>query len=316
MTGDQHPMIKDLEKLVLAGCLLLAMALFASARATQATALRFHEIAGGDGTPINVVETGNALGPALVLLHGFSQSYLSFGLQLHDPELKKRFRLVAIDLRGHGGSGKPWAREAYAGHKPWAQDIRQVVETLKLDRPIIVGWSFGGYVAMDYVREYGADAVESLVLTGSHGGLIRRADGPRDHYEGDLDAAIENARQFMHLMTVKPVSKEAFDRGVFSTLMMPAYVRNAMVDKRLDNTDMLSTLAVRTLVILGEKDTNLPAEKIRDVLSENSNIMVRILPAVGHSAFMEAPETFGRELMKFSTGGEDARNAAQTLQAR
>ncbi|NCV88422.1 MAG: hypothetical protein EBW14_21730, partial [Oxalobacteraceae bacterium] len=113
-----------------------------------------------------------------------------------------------------------------------------------------------------------------------------------------------------------PVSNDAFDRGVFSNLMMPAYVRNAMVQKRLDNTDMLATLAVRTLVILGEKDGSLPAEKIRDVLSENPNISVRILPAVGHSAFMEAPETFDRALLKFATDDEDARNAAQTVQAR
>ena len=305
-----------LHKVWLAGCLLLALGLESSAHAADGQALRFHEIAGGDGTPLNVVETGNATGPAVVLLHGFSQSYLSFALQLHDPELNKRFRLIAIDLRGHGGSGKPWAREAYAGHKPWAQDLRQVVDALKLDRPIIVGWSFGGYVAMDYVREYGAGAVEGLVLTGSHGGLIRRVDGPPNHYDGDLDAAIENARHFMQLMTVKPVSNDAFDRGVFSTLMMPAYVRNAMVQKRLDNTDMLATLAVRTLVILGEKDGSLPAEKIRDVLSENPNISVRILPAVGHSAFMEAPEIFDRELLKFATDHEVARNAAQTVQAR
>ncbi|NCW57263.1 MAG: alpha/beta fold hydrolase, partial [Gammaproteobacteria bacterium] len=101
-----------MQKVFLAWCLLLALSFESSAHAADGQALRFHEIAGSDGTPLNVVETGNAAGPAVVLLHGFSQSYLSFALQLHDPELNKRFRLIAIDLRGHGGSGKPWAREA------------------------------------------------------------------------------------------------------------------------------------------------------------------------------------------------------------
>lgn len=278
-------------------------------------ALRFHEISAADGTPLNVVETGNPDAPALLLIHGFSQSYMSFHAQLRDPDLNTRFRLIALDLRGHGGSGKPWMRDAYAGHRPWANDIRQVVEFLKLDKPVIVGWSFGGYVAMDYVREYGASAVAGLVLTGSHGGLIARLDGPRARYEGDLDASIRNAREFMKLMSAKPVSDDTFDRGTYAHVMMPAYVRNAMGDKRLDNTDMLESLSVRTLVFLGDQDASLPAAHTRDLLGANCHIKIKILPGVGHSAFIEDAVGFNRELVQFALGGENAGNTTTTILA-
>lgn len=277
--------------------------------------LRFHEVNAADGTPLNVVETGNVDAPALLLLHGFSQSYLSFHLQLHDPELTERFRVVAFDLRGHGGSGKPWLREAYAGHRPWADDVHRVIETLKLDKPVIVGWSFGGYVAMDYIREYGAGSIAALVLTGSHAGLIARSDGPRTRYVGDLDMAIRNAREFMQLMSAKPVSDDMLDRGTYAHVMMPAYVRNAMIDKRLDNTDMLTSLSVRTLVILGDQDASLPATPIQGILEVNRNITIKTLSGVGHSAFIEDAVSFNRELAQFVLDGKNARNTATTILA-
>lgn len=277
--------------------------------------LRFHEVNAADGTPLNVVETGNVDAPALLLLHGFSQSYLSFHLQLHDTELTERFRVVAFDLRGHGGSGKPWLREAYAGHRPWADDVHRVIETLKLDKPVIVGWSFGGYVAMDYIREYGAGSIAALVLTGSHAGLIARSDGPRTRYVGDLDMAIRNAREFMQLMSAKPVSDDMLDRGTYAHVMMPAYVRNAMIDKRLDNTDMLTSLSVRTLVILGDQDASLPATPIQGILEVNRNITIKTLSGVGHSAFIEDAVSFNRELAQFVLDGKNARNTATTILA-
>jgi pimeloyl-ACP methyl ester carboxylesterase len=199
-----------------------------SLRAEPRSELTFREITSFDGVPLNVVESGNPAGSPIVFLHGFSQSYLSFLAQLQDPQLVLRHRLIAVDLRGHGASGKPWLREAYAGHLPWARDVRAVVDALQLAAPVIVGWSFGGFVAMDYVREYGPQSVTALLLTGSHGGLLPRPAGVPPIYAGDLDAAIRNAQQFMRLMSVKPVSAADIARGEFSHVMMPAYVRNAM----------------------------------------------------------------------------------------
>jgi pimeloyl-ACP methyl ester carboxylesterase len=88
-----------------------------------------------------------------------------------------------------------------------------------------------------------------------------------------------------------------------------------MAEKRLDNTDMLESLSVRTLVFLGDQDASLPAEHTRELLEVNRHITTKILPGVGHSAFIEDAVTFNRELAQFVLGGKNVGNAASTVLA-
>lgn len=267
--------------------------------AVPALAIRY--ITAPDGVPLNVVETGNPQGPAIVFLHGYTQSYLSWHPQLDDATLRAKYRLIAIDLRGHGASGKPWDKAAYAGHLPWARDVRSVIEQLGVTRPTLVGWSFGGFVAMDYVREFGESAVSGVMLTGSHGGLLPRPVGQPPAFIGDLDQAIEGARTFMKMMSVAPPTPAVFDRGAYANVMMPAYVRNAMWGKRLDNTDLTPRLQLPVLVILGRQDLSLPADATAAALASRANVTVQIFEQTGHSAFNEHPARFNQELASFVT---------------
>jgi pimeloyl-ACP methyl ester carboxylesterase len=57
-----------------------------------------------DGVTINFVETGNPAGPPILFVHGISQSLRSWTKQLNDEALRKKYRLIALDLRGHGES--------------------------------------------------------------------------------------------------------------------------------------------------------------------------------------------------------------------
>ncbi len=277
---------------LLACCMLLSL----NARA----ALVHHQLSAPGGLPINVVETGNRTGEPLLLLHGFSQSYLSWQRQLEDPELQARFRIVAMDLRGHGGSGKPWDGDAYAGHEPWARDVHAVIQQLQLGRPWIVGWSFGGYVAVDFVREYGAAATRGIVLAGSHGGLLPRPAAAPPELTGDLQTLIDNSRQFMSVMAAKPLPDDVVERGRYSYVMMPDYVRRAMQGKRLDNTDVAASLEVPMLFILGAEDPSVPRAQVREQLLTKPARELCVFEGVGHSAFVEAPERFNRALIRFT----------------
>ena len=86
-------------------------------------------------------------GPTLVLIHGNSSSSRSFSRQLDGP-LGKRFRLVAVDLPGHGESDDAKDPSAYSlpGH---ARAVRAVVDALGLHEARFVGWSLGGHVALE-----------------------------------------------------------------------------------------------------------------------------------------------------------------------
>jgi pimeloyl-ACP methyl ester carboxylesterase len=86
-------------------------------------------------------------GPAVVLIHGNSSSSRSFSRQLDGP-LGKRFRLVAVDLPGHGQSDDAKDPSAYSlpGH---ARAVQVVVKALALQQARFVGWSLGGHVALE-----------------------------------------------------------------------------------------------------------------------------------------------------------------------
>lgn len=88
-----------------------------------------YKVKGGGGIQLHVVEEGNPQGRPVLFIHGFSQCHLSWIRQL-DSDLAREFRLVAMDMRGHGQSDKP--RDAYGDSKLWADDVQGVIQSLEL----------------------------------------------------------------------------------------------------------------------------------------------------------------------------------------
>jgi pimeloyl-ACP methyl ester carboxylesterase len=86
-------------------------------------------------------------GPPVVLIHGNSSSSRVFSRQLDGP-LGQRFRLIAVDLPGHGASDDAEDPSAYSlpGH---ARAVRAVLEALAIDGAHFVGWSLGGHIALE-----------------------------------------------------------------------------------------------------------------------------------------------------------------------
>ena len=117
-------------------------------------------------------EWGKADGPPILFIHGWSQNHLCWARQ-YESALAGEFRLVACDLRGHGMSEAPLEREHYTDAKAWADDVAAIIEELRLDRPVLVGWSYGAFVICDFVRAYGQDRIAANRTV--------RATSDRDH---------------------------------------------------------------------------------------------------------------------------------------
>ena len=97
--------------------------------------------------------------PEIVLLHGWSGSHRMFDLQM--PDLTARCRVIAPDLRFHGGSDKP----AWGFHVArLAADLHELLEHLNLAAPTLVGCSLGAAVIWSYVELYGCENVGKLVF--------------------------------------------------------------------------------------------------------------------------------------------------------
>ena len=88
-----------------------------------------HSIIGGGGVRIHLAETGNPRGRPILFIHGFSQCCLAWRRQM-SSDLTRDYRLVAMDLRGHGRSDKP--RDGYTDSRLWADDVNAVLTALHL----------------------------------------------------------------------------------------------------------------------------------------------------------------------------------------
>jgi pimeloyl-ACP methyl ester carboxylesterase len=100
-----------------------------------------------EGATIHYVRGGS--GPALVLVHGFPEDWYEYAAIM--PRLAKRFTVVAPDLRGIGGSTVTAGGYDAATR---ANDIHQLIASLKLDQVYIVGHDLGGLTAYAYLRKY------------------------------------------------------------------------------------------------------------------------------------------------------------------
>ena len=104
-----------------------------------------------DGAKIYYEDDGE--GQPIVLVHGWLCS--SRFWQKNVPELADEFRVVTIDLRGHGNSSK-----TLSGHtiSQYARDVQQVIEHLDLHDAVLVGWSLGGPVVLSCYQQSCSDS--------------------------------------------------------------------------------------------------------------------------------------------------------------
>ena len=117
------------------------------------------ETASVNGTTLHYVRGGK--GPALILIHGFPQDWFEY--QIIMPRLAKRFTVVAVDLRGIGGSkATPGGYDA----ANMAEDVDQLALTLKLQHAYVVGHDVGGQVAYALVCRHRQDLRGAMILDG------------------------------------------------------------------------------------------------------------------------------------------------------
>lgn len=272
----------------------------------------YRTVEGAGGVPLNVVTAGEPASPAILFIHGFGQSHYSFVRQL-DSDLAADYFLVAFDLRGHGGSGKPWAAAAYSESEVWAGDVAAVIEATGLDRPLMVAWSYGTMVAMDYFREFGVDGIAGVLLTGGQGALkpfrMPSGDDPdaaefariRELQQSpDLADYIRAGERVIPLLTASPLPER--QRQLFQAigLMLPAYVRRAMAQRRLDNQDLVGRLTLPVLFCLGQEDNPFQLEDAGELAASHDNMSLTVYEGAGHSVFIEQPQRFNAELRRFA----------------
>ena len=253
------------------------------------------------GVRLRYAEQGPRNREALLMLHGWSDSWFSFSRVL--PLLPPELRVIAPDQRGHGESDRP--AEGYT-METFARDAMALMDSLGISRATVVGHSMGSFVAQQ-VAALAPERVSHLVLVGS--AVTCRHEEVRDlldaarNFTDPLDESLIG--EFQASTIHRPVPPEFFERVVAESLKLPARAWNALAEefRRFDSRERVGKIQSPVLVLWGEKDGAF--------LRPQQDELLRCIPAatfktysdVGHSPHWEVPEQFVRDVLAFCGEG-------------
>jgi pimeloyl-ACP methyl ester carboxylesterase len=268
--------------------------------------LQHHKVVGGGGVQLHAVETGNSKGRPLMFIHGFSQCGMAWSRQLNS-DLADTFRLVAIDLRGHGLSGKP--TEGYEDSRLWADDVHAVIRALDLDHPVLCGWSYGPLVILDYIRHYGEGDIRGAnfiggvtklgsedaasVLTPEFLGLIP------GFFSTDAQESVLALTSLIRMCIASDLSDQEFYLMLGFNVSVPPYVRKGLFSRAFDNDDLLPKIRKPVLITHGDADAVVSLAVIDKQMKRIANTQTHVMANAGHACFWDEPAAFNQRLRKF-----------------
>jgi non-heme chloroperoxidase len=259
-----------------------------------------------DGLTISAQDWGNANGPEIVFIHGFSQSHLSWIKQV-TSDLANEFHMVTYDLRGHGNSDKPFQPERYRDSKAWADELQAVMDATGVKRPVLAGWSYGGRIMADYLEIYGPAKLAGLNYVDTSQKSDPTFIGPNLKNlplmtSEDLATNIAATRAFLRDCFSKQPTQEEYETMLSFNMMVPPKVRAGLSGRSLDILDMddiLKSLKLPVLVTHGSEDKNLNLVASEYTAKMIPGAKLSVYQGIGHSPFFEDPARFNAELATF-----------------
>ncbi len=219
----------------------------------------------------------------------------------------KGYRCIAIDLRGYGKSDKPSTGYDY---DRMANDIRHLIESLKLNNITLMGHSMGGAISTRYMSKYNAHGVARLCLLSAavpkwvqssdwkYGYTLDQVNDLIDNFRNDRPKSIRTTSEsFFYQFTSQGILDWFFDMSLEASGWSTINSLMALRDEEL--FDDLKNIKVPTLILHGVHDKVCPypfAEYMNDAI-QNSTLVP--LPEGGHGAFYECRDTINKSLEDF-----------------
>ena len=250
-----------------------------------------------DGVSLAYIDMGERSAPVVVLIHGYTDSARDWVPML--PYLSKRYRLILIDIRGHGQSSKP---ECCYTRLDFAYDVKLLLDALGVQKADIVGHSLGSIIAQTFA-EYWPERTAHVVLISSTGGSP--PGRPKTPRQFDFAAEIRKLKEpieadspFMIAWwdSPTPVDPDFIRRQRKDAAGIPLRVWLAVLDQALsaDNTyailqSTLPRLKAPTLLIWGSKDPIMEEDMRQSLRNALPRAKVKIFDGLGHNPFWEDP---------------------------
>ena len=240
----------------------------------------------------DIFYTDRGSGNVVVLLHGYLETnHIWDGFA---DELAKSFRVIAIDIPGHGKSGK--VSEIHAMDL-MAEAIDTVIKNLEIDKVFVIGHSMGGYVTLAYLANY-RHKISGICLF--HSTPFPDSEEKKANRNREIEI-IRQGKQDL-LFTANPTKGFANDNlerlktkvewAQKIAAQSPAEGIIALLEGmkiRPDRQELLKETYTPILYILGKKDNYIPFDLMYPVAKRSPKSEILTLENSGHMGFIEEP---------------------------
>ncbi|HEY3420053.1 MAG TPA: alpha/beta hydrolase [Methanomassiliicoccales archaeon] len=245
-------------------------------------------------------------GKPILFIHGWPLNHRMFEYQTMALP-KQGFRVIALDLRGFGMSDKPWNGYDY---DTWVQDIRKVIDALKLRDVTLVGFSIGGAIAMHYAATQNDDRVSKLVLIAAAGpSFVNRPKFPHGVPTSAVEGLIQGEKAdraklkqdfgniFFHKAPSEPMAR--FYESLGMQASAHASLRGLEELRDEDLTGEIGSIRIPTRIFHGVNDKVVPFE-LGEVQRESipGSQLIRF-ESSGHAICYEESDKVIEELARF-----------------
>ena len=255
-----------------------------------------------NGASLFCVDKGDRKGLPVVFVHGFPLSHSMWNPQL--DLVAKGHRAIAYDLRGHGHSSVGDGQYTIEGH---VDDLIGLMDQLEVKRAVLVGLSMGGYIALRAIeREPGRFLALALCDTRSEAdtneGRLKRAAGAAAVKQNGSAAFAEGFLPAVFApqsLQEKPEIVAQIHDVILNITPLSLAGHQIAMAARTDTTPSLASIAVPTLVMVGELDTVTPPADSSSMQEKIPGAELHVIPGAGHMSNMENPDFFNEKLMAF-----------------
>lgn len=255
-----------------------------------------------NGITVHYIDVGHPNTLPVVLIHGFPFSH-----EMWEPQIKvleKEFRVIAYDLRGQGKSG---VGDGQYMLEFFVDDLIGLLGYLKIEKAVLCGLSMGGYIALRTI-ERNAERVSALILADtqskadSNEAKLRRAssirsvktDGVKAYAESFVKAVFAQkslAAKVDAVEKIKRIIQANSSLGICGALLALA--------GRTDTTDVLPSINVPTLILVGEHDALTPPLASQEMHNRIPNSEVHVISNAAHMSNLENSGEFNTHLLNF-----------------
>ena len=261
-----------------------------------------------DGVPIFYTDQGK--GTPIVLIQGLMWTS-SYFWQKNLPALAAKHRVIALDLRGQGLSGKPLGPFTL---DQCAKDLKEVLDTLDIRDATLVGLAFGVLLALHYYRDYGRHRIAKLVLMEGTPRLTLTTGWEHATFgnytieggAGFVAAAKADRgvlKAFLQSAFPKPLDDATLAAMNAETYLTPTETVCAYIEDMTaaDYRDVVGKVDLPTLLIYGRcNNPVLPTELGRWMQSQIPGSCLELFSESAHAPFWDEPERFNRVILAFA----------------